>query len=182
MENNNSLHPWTARFVVGIIILLLTFIGLILTNMKASGAWQFWQIATIIIALLALGLSFYLKHMKAISTPALLWHEILHWLGLIGSVYIMSIYVDIGIISPFLGTLGVITLIAQAVFLAGIYIESTFLFIGIVLGLFAISIAWMETHIFLLIVPILIIAIVALGLFMRRKHLDLASATIPNKE
>ncbi|MFJ1269707.1 hypothetical protein ACD661_14175 [Legionella lytica] len=176
MENNNSLHPWTARFVVGIIILLLTFIGLILTNMKASGAWQFWQVATVIIALLALGLSFYLKRMNAISTPALLWHEILHWLGLIGSVYIMSIYVDIGIISPFLGTLGVMTLIAQAVFLAGIYIESTFLFIGIVLGLFAICIAWMETHIFLLIVPILIIAIVALGLFMRRKHLSAVAA------
>ncbi len=176
MENNNVLHPWTARFIVGIAILVLTFIGLILTNMKATGAWRFWQITTVIIALLALGLSFYLKHMKAISTPALIWHEILHWLGLIGSVYIMSIYVDIGIISPFLGTLGVITLLAQAIFLAGIYIESTFLFIGVVLGLFAISVAWMETHIFLIIVPILIIAIVALGFFLRRKHL----AAVPN--
>lgn len=180
MEKNNALHPWTARFAVGIIILLLTFIGLILTNMKASGAWRFWQITTIIIALLALGLSFYLKHKNAISTPVLIWHELLHWLGLIGSVYIMSIYVDIGIISPFLGTLGVITLIAQAIFLAGIYIESTFLFIGVVLGLFAISIAWMETHIFLFIVPILIIAIVALGFFLRRKHL--ASVASLNKD
>ena len=180
MEKNNALHPWTARFAVGIIILLLTFIGLILTNMKASGAWRFWQITTVIIALLALGLSFYLKHKNAISTPALIWHELLHWLGLIGSVYIMSIYVDIGIISPFLGTLGVITLIAQAIFLAGIYIESTFLFIGVVLGLFAISIEWMETHIFLFIVPILIIAIVALGFFLRRKHL--ASVASLNKD
>jgi hypothetical protein len=180
MEKNNALHPWTARFAVGIIILLLTFIGLILTNMKASGAWRFWQITTVIIALLALGLSFYLKHKNAISTPALIWHELLHWLGLIGSVYIMSIYVDIGIISPFLGTLGVIILIAQAIFLAGIYIESTFLFIGVVLGLFAISIAWMETHIFLFIVPILIIAIVALGFFLRRKHL--ASVASLNKD
>ena len=55
MENNNSWHPRTARFIVGIIILLLTFIGLILTNMNASGAWRFWQITTVIIALLALG-------------------------------------------------------------------------------------------------------------------------------
>lgn len=175
MEQHNPLHPWIARFIVGLLILALTFVGLILTNMKASGAWHFWQITSIIIAVLALGLSFYLKGMRAVSKPALLWRDMLHWLGLIGSVYIMSLYVDIGIISPFLGTLGVITLIAQAVFLAGIYIESTFLFIGIVLGLFAVSIAWLETHIFLFMVPLLIIAVVALALFMRYKHR--ASAT-----
>lgn len=170
MENNRSWHPWTARLIVGIIILVLTFIGLVLTNMKSAGAWRFWQIITVIIALLALGLSFYLKHMKKIPSPALLWHELLHWLALLGSVYITSIYVDIGIISPFLGTLGVLVLLAQAIFLAGIYIESTFLFIGITLGLFAICIAWMETHVFLLITPILIIAILAITYFVRRKH------------
>jgi hypothetical protein len=108
--------------------------------------------------------------MKGIPTPVLLWHEILHWLGLIGSVYITSIYVNIGIISPFIGTLGVLTLLAQAIFLAGIYIESTFLYVGIALGLFAISIAWMETHLFLLTIPILIIAIIAIAYFTRRKH------------
>lgn len=175
MENNSSWHPWTARFIVGIIILILTFIGLILTNMKAASAWRFWQIITVIIALLALGLSFYLKHMKKIPSPVLIWHEILHWTGLIGSVYITSIYVEIGIISPFIGTLGVLALLAQAIFLAGIYIESTFIFIGIVLGLFAISVAWMETHLFLLIIPILIIAILAIAYFTWRKR-----GTIPD--
>lgn len=138
--------------------------------MKAAGAWQYWQAATVIIALLALGLSIYLKHIKKMPTPILIWHEILHWLGLMGSVYIISVYVDIGIISPFIGTLGVLTLLAQATFLAGIYIESTFIFIGIALGLFAISIAWMETHLFLLIIPILIITILVLVYFVRRKH------------
>ncbi|KTD67836.1 transmembrane protein [Legionella steelei] len=170
MENNRPWHPWTARFAVGIIILLLTFIGLILTNIKAASAWRFWQITTVIIALLALGLSFYLKHLQKTPSQVLLWHELLHWLGLIGSVYITSMYVRIGIISPFIGTLGVLTLLAQAIFLAGIYIESTFLFIGVALGLFAISVAWMETHIFLLAIPILIIAIVAIVYFARRKQ------------
>lgn len=169
MENNSSRHPWNARFIVGIIILLLTFIGLILTNMKAESAWRFWQIITVIIALLALGLSFYLRHVKKIPTAVLIWHEVLHWLGLMGSVYIISMYVNIGIISPFIGALGVLALLAQAIFLAGIYIESTFLFIGIALGLFAISVAWMETHLFLLIIPILIIAILVIAYFARRK-------------
>ena len=160
------------RYIPGLLDLLLEYLSWLLLLLDC-----FWQIASIIIALLALVLSFYLNGMRAVSKPALLWREMLHWLGLIGSVYIMSLYVDIGIISPFLGTLGVITLIAQAVFLAGIYIESTFLFIGIVLGLFAVSIAWMETHIFLFMVPLLIIAIVALALFMWNKHR--ASSTKP---
>ncbi|KTD69874.1 transmembrane protein [Legionella santicrucis] len=170
MENNSSRYPWNARFIVGIIILLLAFIGLILTNMKAASAWRFWQIITVIIALLALGLSFYHRHVKKIPTAVLIWHEILHWLGLMGSVYIISIYVDIGIISSFIGALGVLALLAQAIFLAGIYIEPTFLLIGIALGLFAISIAWMETHLFLLIIPILIIAVLAIAYFARRKN------------
>jgi hypothetical protein len=91
-------------------------------------------------------------------------------LGLIGSVYITSIYVDIGIISSFIGALGVLTLLAQAIFLAGIYIESTFLFIGIALGLFAICIAWMETHVFLLAIPILIIAVLVIAYIDWRAH------------
>lgn len=169
MENQSSKHSWTARFIVGIIILALAFIGLILTNMKAESAWRFWQIATIIIALLALGLSFYLKHMKKIPSASLLRNEILHWLGLIGSVYITSIYVHLGTISSLNGSLVVLTLLAQAIFLAGIYIETTFLFIGIAMGLFAISIAWMETRLFLITVPILVIAILVLAYFVWRK-------------
>lgn len=172
MENNHSKHLWAARFIVGIVILLLTFIGLILTNMKAEGAWRFWQIITVLIALLALGLSFYLKQIKTIPSPVLIWHEVLHWLGLMGSVYIVSIYVDIGIISTFIGSLVVLILLAQAIFLAGIYIESTFLFIGITLGLFAISVAWMETHLFLITFPILLIAILAIAYYSWRKHIN----------
>lgn len=170
MENQSSRHPWSARFIIGIIILLLAFIGLILTNMKAASAWRFWQIITVIIALLALGLSLYHRHVKKIPTSVLIWHEILHWLGLMGSVYIISIYVDIGIISSFIGALGVLALLAQAIFLAGIYIEPTFLLIGVALGLFAISIAWMESHIFLIIIPILIIAVLATAYFARRRN------------
>jgi hypothetical protein len=73
MENKSSWHPWTARFIVGIIILLLAFIGLILTNMKAAGAWRFWQITTILVALLALGLSFYLKRIKKVPSTVLIY-------------------------------------------------------------------------------------------------------------
>src|SRR5687768_15012917 len=111
MENTHSWHPWSVRFIVAITILLLTFVGLILTNMRVEGAWRYWQISTIIIALLALGSSIYLKRMRQIPTPIHIGHEILHWLGLMGAVYITSIYVNIGIVSAFIGALIVLVLL-----------------------------------------------------------------------
>ena len=98
---------------------------------------------------MALWLSWYLRLKKFSISPVTLGHELLHWIGLIATVFLVSRFVELGVFSRFLAGIVVLTLTAQAVFLAGIYIEKTFLFIGIVLGIFAWIVAFAVEYLYL---------------------------------
>src|SRR3989338_8739723 len=150
-------HPWIARIGVSIAMLILAFLGLVVTNIRSTGGWQYWRWVVPIIALLALWLSWYLRKQKNPLSPVTLWHEVVHWAGLVASVIVVSIFVHIGVIGRLEAGLTVLTLLSQAVFLAGIYIESTFLFIGVVLGLFTVGVAFIAEYLYAVAIPILIV-------------------------
>ena len=150
-------HPWMARLVIGISMLIIAFLGLIVTDIRKTGGWLYWRWSIPFIAVLALWLSWYLRRQKSSLSAVALWHEVLHWIGLIASVIIVSIFVQIGIVGRFEAALCTLTLLALAVYLAGIYIETTFLYVGIVLGLFTLGIAFIAEYLYAVAIPLLLI-------------------------
>lgn len=56
-----------------------------------------------------------------------IWHELVQWFGLALAVYLVSIFVNIGLIGRFEAGLVVLTMLALNTFITGIYVESTFL-------------------------------------------------------
>jgi hypothetical protein len=93
----------------------------------------------------------------------------LHWLGLILSVFIVSIIVELGIMGRFEASLQVLILLSLATYLAGVYIEPTFLFIGVLLGLFAIGLTMASLYMFTIMIPVAAIAFFAFMYFIRKK-------------
>ena len=62
MENiKTHKHPWKSRFIVSIILLVLAFLGLIITDVTKDGGWIYWRIITPIFAIVSLWLSWYLR-------------------------------------------------------------------------------------------------------------------------
>lgn len=166
MQHN---HPWLARFIVSALMVLLAFTGLIFTDVRSSGAWSFWKFVVPVYAILALGLSWYLRKKESALGLVQIWHEVLHWAGLFGSVYLLSFYVDQGVLGRFEAALSAIALIALGVFLAGIYIETTFLFIGIIMALFGATVAFIQEYLYAITVPLVLLTLLALVWFVRRK-------------
>ncbi len=163
-------HPWRARLGVGIAMLILSFVGMILTDIEAAGGWNYWRWTVPIYALLALWLSWYLRKREFSFSAVTLWHELLHWVGLIASVFLITFFVDLGILSRFLAGLCVLTLLAQAIFIAGIYIESTFIWIGIVIGLLTCGVAFLEEYLYAFAIPLLLLGAGAVTLAIWRSH------------
>lgn len=166
-------HPWIARLSTALAMLALAFIGLIFTQIGAAGGgWNYWRWTAVLYALLALWLSWYLRRKKESLSPVTLWHEALHWVGLIGAVFLVSFFLKQGLLSRLSSSLVTTTLFALAVFIAGVYIELSFLFIGILLALFAAVIAFLQEYLYALAVPLilLIIAIVVILLWRKRHH------------
>lgn len=162
-ETKKTTHPiWKIKFFVGTVMLALAFIGMIFMILKSDGAWIYWRIMTPVFALLCIGLSFYLRH-KNIKTMSTIWHEILHWSGLLGSILLVTLLVP-ALISRFIASIVVMILLALATFLAGVYTEATFMLIGLVMALLVVGM----TFIGYLFIPIIVAAVVLLFWLSRR--------------
>ena len=98
-----------------------------------------------------------------------IWHEILHWAGLTLSVFLISKFVSIGIMGRFEAGLMVLSMLALTTFLAGIYIEVSFVFIGILLGLSAYSIAFLDQYLYVIMMPLLALGAIVIFFLVYRK-------------
>lgn len=155
-------YPWWARLFVGVTMLLLAFIGIIVTDLRISGGWEYWKWTVPIYAALALWLSWYERRTQETLSPITLWHELLHWLGLFGAIVLIEVYVQMGLLSRSVASLVALVLLALTIFAAGVYIESTFLLIGIILGIFAAIVAIAIKFLYAFTIPVLIIGIIAM--------------------
>lgn len=147
-------HPWRARLIVGLIMLVFSFVGLVIADIEKNGAWIYWRVMVPFFAVLCLWLSWYLRRKKHSLSPIKIWHEVLHWLGLVFCVYLVSVFVQMGIMGRLDASLMVITLLALTTFIAGIYVEFTFIPIGIMLGIFAFAAALTEEYLYSVMLPI----------------------------
>lgn len=158
------------RMLVGLLMLALGFIGVVVTDIKKDGAWEYWRVLAVIFALLSLGLSWHLKKQGWKTTILTIWHEIAHWAGLIGAIWIASYLVHIGLIGRFEASLLTLLLLALTTFLAGIYIEPTFIFVGLLLGGFAISIGFIDTYLYNILLPATLVTAILLIAFLHHAH------------
>ena len=163
-------HPWGARLAVALAMLVLAFLGMIVTDVKSTGGFDYWKWVIPVYALLALWLSWYVRRKSEVFRSVTLGHEVLHWIGLIAAVFMVSFFVHLGLISRFIAGLFDLTLLALAVFLAGVYIESTFFLIGIVLGLFAAFAAAFIEYLYAFVVLILIAGGVIIAIMVWLSH------------
>ncbi len=163
-------HPWKARLGVGLAMLVLAFLGMIITDIQKGGGFDYWKWVVPIYAILALWLSWYVKREKQTISPITIGHEILHWIGVIGAIFAISYLVHLGALSRFNAGMVHMIILSLGVFLAGIYIESIFLIIGIALGAFGILSAFLAEYMYTVIVPIFIGGIFILSLSIWLSH------------
>jgi len=163
-------HHWKMRLLVGLIMLGLSFIGLIVSDIRQNGAWTYWRVMVPVYAILCLFLSWYLRRKQKIMTPATIWHELVQWFGLILAVYLVSIFVNVGLMGRFEAGLVVLTLLALTIFIAGIYVEATFFLVGLLLGIFAAAAAFMAAYVYTVMLPLTIVVAILL-IWVSRKRI-----------
>lgn len=159
-----------ARMTVGAVMLIMAFIGMIITDVRSAGGWNYWKWTVGIYALLALWLSWYVKRQTQTVAPFTILHEVLHWAGVIGAVFTVSLYVKMGLMSRFAAALFDLNLMALGIFLAGVYIETSFLIIGLALFAMALSTGFLNMYLYALLIPITIVAALAIWLLVWRAH------------
>ncbi len=158
------------RLFVALLMLLLGFIGVIVTDIKKDGAWYYWRFLAIVYAALSIGLSSHLKRKGWKTTFYTIWHEIAHWVGLVAAIIVVSYFVQVGLISRFEASLLTLLLLALATYLAGVYTEPTMVLLGILLGVFAAGIAFVDEYLYNILLPVTLAAAVLLVVYIHHKH------------
>ena len=164
-------HHWKARLYIGLLMILLSFFGLIVTELKQDGAWYYWRGLCVVFALLSIGLNWYLRKREQLSFLGTIWHEMFHWLGLFLAVIVISIMVEVGIIGRFLSSISVLMLLALATYLAGIYMEITLVFVGFLLGILALGLSVVSAYLYPIVIPLTALLGVSLWIYLKRKNL-----------
>ena len=163
-------HHWKMRFMVAIIMLGLSFVGLVVSDLWTNGAWDYWRWMVPVFAALCLFLSWYLRHKQKVMSATTIWHELVQWFGLFLAVFLISMFVNIGLMGRFEAGLIVLVFLALNTFITGIYVESTFFIIGILLGLFAAAAAIMAEYLYTVMLPITIgVAILLIWVSRKRR-------------
>lgn len=161
---------WKARLTVSLTMLVLAFIGLIIMNIHADSYWIYSCIMAVMFAVLSLWLFWYLHQGEHKISTSTIWHQALHWLGLMFAIYIVSIFVSTGVIGTMQAGLVTLLLLALTIYVAGLYTDLSFIFIGIALALFAAAAAMMEAYLSVFVIPVLIAAAIIIILVIRYQH------------
>jgi hypothetical protein len=168
-KNTPTTSSWKTKFSVSVLLLALSFVGIIITDLRPSSAWTYWNIMIPLFAILCLWLSWLDSKEKERITGITLLHEFLHWIATLATVYIVALFVKFGVVSDVVAGLFVLILLALSTFLAGIYIEKTFLLIGLMLGLFAIISVLFLKYLLIITIPLSILVLVILLWMYKRK-------------
>ena len=160
---------WKARLFVALAMLALALVGLIIMDLHPRGYWVFSQIMAGCYAILSLWLFWYLNRGEHKVHGSTIWHQLLHWLGLLLAVYITSIFVSTGVMASVQAGLMTLTLLALTVFLTGVYTDTSFMLIGITLAIFAASVALVQAYLSALMIPVILLAALVIYIMLHRE-------------
>ena len=167
--DQRSHRRWKARLFVCIAMLTLAFIGLLVMDLHPKGYWVYSRIMASLYALLSLWLFWYLNRGEHKVHGSTIWHQMLHWLGLLLAVYLTSIFVSTGVMGSMQAGLVTLTLLALTTFLAGVYTDVFFILIGITLAIFAAGAALIEAYLSALMIPVILIAALVIYIMLHRE-------------
>ena len=171
----NTILPYRqGRLTISLIMLVLAFISLILINVRPTAYWIFTNIMVVVDALLSIGWGIYLRRYEEERLfVAHTWHMVLHWVGLIAIVCLLTLFVHYDFIT--LKQAGLFNWIALALtlYLAGIYTDVVFIGVGIVLAILSLGAVLIAPYFWLVVTCAIIITAGIVFLVMRRKSHEL---------
>lgn len=162
---------WKARIWVCGLMLGLAFAALLLMDLQSRGYWFFALGLSVSYAVMSLWLFWYLHRKQHVMTGSTIWHQLFHWLGLMATIWMVSQFVNAGIIGSLPAGVITVTLLALTVYLIGVYSDITFVLIGVVLAIFAWVLGYLQAYLIIIMIPVVLIA--ALLIFVvvhRQKH------------
>ena len=140
-------------------------------DIHSRAYWLYSQALSVIYALLSLWLFWYLNRDDGRFTRSTIWHQILHWAGLMVALYLVTVFVRAGIMGALTAGVVTMTLLALTIYLVGIYSDIIFVLIGVTLGILAYCLAYFQAYLSVIMIPVIVVAGGAIFFIVHRERL-----------
>jgi hypothetical protein len=160
---------WKVRVIAMTIMLVLALAGLLITYMTAVDSnisWYTWLIIGVLYAILSIGLAIYVNKNNSSGIASSVWREVLHWVAFIVTLFILHVYVHTGMVGRFEGGLFILAVLSFSVLITGVYLDTTFLLVGVVLAIFSLIMSILTKFMALIVVFVVIIAAATIAFFI----------------
>ena len=162
-ENSEIVPHWKSRLAMALIMLALTFIGVIILWVEpitAKASWYYWLAMAVIFAIMNICYNIYIKYKDLSQTGRTIWQDILVWIGLLIAFLVLHIIIHEGIIGRLEGGIVIINTLALGVFASGAIMDPIFILVGVTMFIFALAMALLTKYMAVIIV---IVGVVAAG-------------------
>lgn len=171
VHNDVALKYWKVRMAISSALLFLSLVGVIISCLGRESSFSrwYWTGVVIIFAILSIWLSRKDGTKPKRVSGLALWHGALHWLALLVIIFHIHLLVYTGITDNITAGLVILLLLALTTFLAGLYYDSIFALIGVILFILAIFTTLLYQYVLLVVaIAIIIIAAVIYWLYRRK--------------
>ncbi|MGD9763800.1 MAG: hypothetical protein AB7V27_08820 [Candidatus Binatia bacterium] len=154
--------------LVLVLLVVLSGIGVALTDYSPPLAFRYWLWMAPVFGVVSAIAAWSRAQRRGEPVGRILPTQVLHWLAVIGAVYLIYLLHSTGRMTNEAAGSAVLIVLALAAFLAGIYADWRLSVLGLVLGVAAAAFAVLEQVVWIVVMPALVIGIVVLVVYMRR--------------
>jgi hypothetical protein len=145
------------QLAICLVMLALALIGLVVMNFYPAAFWKYSLWMAFLYAVMSIGMFLY-THRGQDLFFSTVWHQLLHWLGMLLAIMVIFTFVRTEVITSIQAGMVMLMLLAFSIFLAGVYADPFFMIIGLVLGVFAVAASYIHAYLPLLMIPVILVA------------------------
>jgi hypothetical protein len=162
ISQKNLVHQIQTNGIVIITLLLLSCLGIGITDFSPHyGVW-YWMIITVVFALVSIFFGFSQNKEKGQSGLIFVSRQLFHWLGLLLAVFMILYLESTGRMNSEAAGLVCLLTVAVVSFLSGVHGDWRFGLVGILLGLTVGAAAWVEEYFWMLLIPLLVAIVIGI--------------------
>lgn len=168
--SNNAIKKRHTSEIILIILLLLSVIGIALTDFSPNKGFWFWMAMAPVFCTAAITIEWSRMARQGENRGRLILSQILHWFGYLLTIYLVFVLsatdtgrlnnVDVGLVA--------LLILAFATFCAGITASWRICVVGVFLGIAVVAIALFEEYIWVVLIPLALIIVVVFFLRHRK--------------
>lgn len=155
----------------GVLVLLVVLcaLGVAINDYSPKSAFTYWLWMTPTFGVVSVFAAWLRAHRRGESVPLAVQRQVLHWIGVVGAVFLVYKLQSTGRMTNEAAGLTAVTVIGLATFLSGVYSDWRLILVGIVLGFTVFAFALLEEYfIWVVVLPALLLIMVGVIVYARR--------------